>query len=117
MWGFKDTIEYFNTCFELFLESLEENNLNDLSIDRIDSSGKYEPGNIRFVSMKENLRNKDYVNDVVITNIETGEVVRFPSFFSISKEFHDKRFSSTGVWGAFRKGSLYKKVWSVTTVS
>lgn len=112
-WGFKGTVEYYNTCFNEFLIGAEMFGLKNLSIDRIDSNKKYEPCNIRFVSMKENLRNKDYVNDVIIKNIFTGEIVKFPSFFSISKEKLDTRFSTTGVWSAFKNKRMYKKYWKI----
>jgi len=34
------------------------NQINGLAIDRIDNDGNYEPGNIRFVTYSENLKNK-----------------------------------------------------------
>lgn len=114
LWNFKDTVEYYETCFGAFLVGLELSNLDSLSIDRVDSRKPYEPGNVRFVTMKENLRNKDYVNQVLATNIHTGEVVKFPSFFSISKEKLDARFTTSGVWGAFKDHRLYKQEWSIS---
>ncbi|AJF40860.1 hypothetical protein [Vibrio phage JSF12] len=113
MWNFADTVEYYNTCFNEFLLGLDKYGLDDLSIDRKDSKIPYQPGNIRFVSMKENLRNKPNVKPLKLTNKETGEVVYFPSFFSISKEKLDRRFSSTGVHGAYKRNALYKGVWQV----
>lgn len=113
LWNFKDTVEYYNTCFTEFLKGMEIYGLDNLSIDRIKGDKPYEPGNIRFVSMKDNLRNKSIVKPLKITNIETGEVVYFPSFFSISKEKLDSRFSSTGVHGAYKRNALYKKVWKI----
>lgn len=45
------------------LEKLRE--IHNLVIDRIDNSGHYEPGNIRFVTTAENIRNRGPTTDII----------------------------------------------------
>ena len=116
LWNFTDTVDFYSSCFQPFLDGASVYDPSKLTIDRIDSKKPYEKGNIRFVPMLLNLRNKDCVKKVILSNIMTGETVTFPSFFSISRDINGSRFSTSGVFGCFKKQQRYKEVWNITTV-
>lgn len=48
--------------FENFLEDMEKSYNDNLTIDRIDSNGNYEPGNCKWSTMAEQNANKRYPN-------------------------------------------------------
>ena len=72
LFGFLDFTEYYHSCFTDFIKSVDKFGISDLSIDRIDGSIGYQSGNVRFIPMSENLRNKKNVLPVKMTNVKTG---------------------------------------------
>lgn len=54
-----DYLAFRNWCIgNGYLEEIRESGRNNITIDRIDVNGKYEPSNCRFISNKENCLNK-----------------------------------------------------------
>lgn len=72
LFSFSDFTDYYHSCFSDFIQSTAKFGVNNLSIDRIDGSLGYQSGNVRFVPMAENLRNKKNVLPVKMTSIKTG---------------------------------------------
>ena len=72
LFGFSDFTEYYHSCFQGFIESVNKFGVDNLSIDRIDGALGYQPGNVRFIPMTENLRNKKNVLPVKMTSVKTG---------------------------------------------
>lgn len=64
--------------FEGFYADMGQGHWKGAEIDRIDPNGNYEPGNCRWVTTKENLRNRR--NSVTVTyrggSVEPGEPMR-----------------------------------------
>jgi hypothetical protein len=54
---FKDSREYIDEILRVY-PHLTAEELDYLQVDRIDNSGHYEPGNIRLVTLRENLLNR-----------------------------------------------------------
>ena len=50
--------ERWNASFAAFLEDLGRRPRNDFSLDRINTNGNYEPGNVRWASRLEQARNR-----------------------------------------------------------
>jgi hypothetical protein len=67
--------------------------VHGLQIDRIDNDGGYFPGNIRFVTRAENLRNKR-TNNMVTFNGETRCMADWSNLLGISESTLWRRFSS-----------------------
>jgi len=79
-----DSREHF---IRWMLEHLPHDSYREVQIDRIDNGGHYEPGNLRLVSQRENLRNKrtnhwvDYFGErVVLADLYDRIVQDFPDF-------------------------------------
>lgn len=110
---FRDFAEFALCCYPLYKEALKTHYYKELSIDRIDGSKGYEPGNIRFVTMQENLRNKPYIHPVKATNTTTGEVIDAASFRDLSI----KMTGNTNITGSLIKAckieKLYKNIWKI----
>ena len=116
-WFFNSFDEFYDNCFDDYILGVNKFGMERLSIDRIDSKQGYRIGNIRFVSMTENLRNKDYVKSVKLINEVTGEEICYPSFFSIGGSCdNDARFSTGGVHRAYKENRLYKKIWKIVCI-
>ena len=85
--GFNDYTHYSLSCFPKYKEALKIYGTDTkLSIDRIDSDKKYEPGNIRFVPMDVNLRNKKVVKEIIAYNLETKETFEGESAAILSQK-------------------------------
>lgn len=54
---FKDSREYIDELLRLY-PGLTAEDLDRLQVDRIDNNGHYEPGNIRLVTVRQNLLNR-----------------------------------------------------------
>lgn len=109
--GFKDYAHYHITCFNIYKESLLIYNYKELSIDRIDNSKGYEPNNVRFVDMKENLRNRDVVRPVIGTNIVTGEEVIGVSMPDFIHKI--QKGSVSGAFTSIKNNRIYLKEWKI----
>lgn len=110
--GFRDFSEYYLTCFDDFKQSIKTILLKDITIDRIDGSKKYEPNNVRFVSMLVNLQNKPNVIPVKMTNIVTNEVIKGASFEDLARKYKNISYASA-LHRACKNNRLYKKTWKV----
>lgn len=110
---FQDFPEFVLECYPLYKEALKTNYYKELSIDRIDGHKGYEPGNIRFITMTENLRNKPYIYPVRATNTKTGEIIEAASFRDLSI----KITGSANSTGTFIKNckinKLYRNIWKI----
>lgn len=114
---FIDFCEYFKSCYELYKDALKHHDSNELSIDRIDGTKGYEPGNIRFVTMTENLKNKYYVKPVKATNIIDGNVIVGVSFGDLADKLtkYNKNnivYPST-LHKAYTENKTYLKQWKI----
>lgn len=103
-WGFKDFPHFFDSCYESFKESLDVYGY-DISIDRINGDMKYEPGNIRFVPMVDNLKNKSIVIKTKIVDVVENKTFSFNTF----GEARDFIKGSGAMFVAMKKGILYRK--------
>lgn len=112
MCKFKDFTDFYKKEFNLFLEASKNIALNEISIDRIDSNKPYEEGNIRFVTMLDNLQNKKNVKPVKMTNIKTGEIIIGKSFGDLARNYKNVSYSPT-LHKAFKKKRLYKNEWKI----
>ena len=108
---------FYDNCFDDYIIGVNKFGMERLSIDRIDSKQGYKIGNVRFISMTENLRNKEYVKPIKLINKLTGEEIYYPSFFSIGSSCdNDTRFSCGGVHKAYINNRLYKKIWKIVCI-
>ena len=101
---------FFIETYDLFKESFLQNP-NDISIDRIDGSKGYEPGNIRFCTMRENLQNKPTTIKCKMVDTYTNEEYYFNSIGEIKRWFKSQ---SGGIHAAYKKGRLYRKRYLIT---
>lgn len=109
---FNDFAHFHVTCWDLFLDSLKKYPSEPLSIDRINGQLGYQPNNVRFVPMKENLQNKPNVKPVKMTNIKTNQVIEGKSFGDLAVKFKDISYVSV-LHRACKAKRLYKKIWKV----
>ena len=96
----KDFKTFFDDCIRLGWDE-------HLTIDRIDNDGNYEPGNIRFVSIQENLKNRPAVipPGKAVVNLDTGEVFR-----SIRLAARTYKVSKKAITSAIERGGRCKTV-------
>ena len=113
-WGFVDYPHYYLACWEEYKVALSIYGDASLSIDRIDGTKGYEEGNIRFVPMEVNLRNKDNVVPVRLENIATGEVFIEPSLGMASVRLFGDTTHATAIYRAIKRDGLYLKTWKVS---
>ena len=76
---FIDFVDFFNSCYEDFKKSYIRYG-KSLSIDRIDGDLGYEKGNVRFVPISINLKNKSIVIPVELIDTYTGLRLTFNTF-------------------------------------
>ncbi len=82
--------EWLNS-FDAFAQWSVENGFSDnLQIDRIDNNGNYEPSNCRWVTLKENCRNRSTnvmipYNNGYVTLVEYAEILGIPYKTAYSK--------------------------------
>lgn len=112
LFKFEDFCDFYLSCFEEYKKGLNNNYYKDLSIDRIDGSKGYEKGNIRFVTMTENLQNKPYVKPVKMTNVNTGEIIEAISIGELARKYGDIKFASA-LHRSLINNRLYKKEWKI----
>lgn len=72
-WGFEDFEDFMFSEFNKFIDASIKYGVDNLSIDRINGNFGYIKGNIRFIPMDLNLKNKDTIKPVKVLNINTGE--------------------------------------------
>jgi hypothetical protein len=77
--AFKSFVDFYNCCYDDFKKSYLKYG-NNLSIDRIDSAKGYENGNVRFVPMEINLKNKPNVVPVIVIDTLTNEHSLYDTF-------------------------------------
>ena len=100
---FKNFVDFFNHCYEDFKKAYLKYG-NTLSIDRINGDLGYEPGNVRFVPMVENLRNKKIVIPTKVIDVETGKEFHFVSLCDAKKYFN----GSGAFYQAYIKHRIYR---------
>ena len=115
LFGFSDFTEYYHTCFLDFMESAAKFGVDNLSIDRIDGSLGYQPGNVRFVPMSENLRNKKNVRPVRMTNVKTGQEITAASFGELARKYKDISYAAS-LHRSCKAQRLYKNEWRITYI-
>lgn len=113
-WGFVDYPHYYLTCWEAYKLAIETYGSSQLSIDRIDGARGYEEGNIRFVPMEVNLRNKDNVIPVRLENVITGEVFVEPSLGMASTRLFGDTTHASAILRAIKRENIYLKTWKVS---
>ncbi len=85
-WGFNKSKDFYLAALEPFLEGCKKYGVGCLSIDRIHNDKGYEEGNIRFVDMNANLRNRECVREVhVYTEKDITYVGTYPTVQMASK--------------------------------
>ena len=90
---FDDFPDFYHGCFDAYLEGLSKWDYKELTIDRINGTKGYEKGNIRFVDMTTNLRNKPYVKPVKMTNLFTKEVITANSIGELAVKFGNIKYA------------------------
>ena len=108
---FDDFSDFFDSCYDDFKKAILLYGKN-ISIDRIDGSKGYEKGNIRFVPMSLNLKNKDLVIKTKITDTKTGKSLSFDSFGEARNYLHE----SGAMFVALKKNRLYRKRYKVEEI-
>lgn len=87
--------------FDLFLNWAKNNGYKlGLTIDRINVNGNYEPGNCRFISIKEQANNKT-TNRIINCNGITKTLAEWAEFFKVDSHF---------IRNKVKKGLTFEKV-------
>ena len=71
-WWFDDSFDFADHELKPFVEAVEKYGVENVSIDRIDAAAGYRPGNIRWVPIADNLRNRRCVKPIVCRSIKTS---------------------------------------------
>lgn len=108
---FKDYTEYARNCFESYKKSYSIYGENNLSIDRINNSKGYEVGNIRFVPMSVNAKNKDNIYPVIAFNILDKTIIESDSLTQLANEYFEGK--STSLYQSVQENRLYKNTWKI----
>lgn len=104
---FKDYVDYFKCCYEEYKKDLNKyGNDVKLTIDRIDGNKGYEKGNVRFVPLLINNRNKDTIIPVIAVNIQTLEVIKAESVNDLSEKYFEGNKASA-ITNAIRQNRFY----------
>ena len=109
---FKDFTSFYYDCYDNFKEAIQTHDIHDLSIDRINTTKGYEQGNIRFVTMLENLRNKVCIQKVRMININTNEIIIGESVKNLCENYGNIN-SASSIKKALIHNKLYKKEWKI----
>lgn len=109
--GFKDYTHYHIACYDIYKNALRQYPYEKLSIDRIDNSKGYEPNNIRFVDIIENLKNREETRPILGVNIITGEKVIGEGMPDFIKKIG--KGSVSGAFTAIDKKRVYLKEWDL----
>ena len=113
-WNFTDYVDYYHSCWEEYKKSTKLYPNQKLSIDRIDGKKGYEKGNVRFIPLEENLRNKVYVKSVRLENIITGEIIIEPSLGKASVRLFGDTKHATAIMKAIKRNGIYLNTWKIT---
>lgn len=87
-WGAKGITmceEWRNNFMSFYNWSMENGYKDDLTIDRIDNGGNYEPSNCRWVTIAENNRNKPYIK-LISYNGKTQTIGQWTKELGLGKE-------------------------------
>lgn len=110
---FNDFVEYFKSCYEEYKYALSKYGTDSkLSIDRIDGKKGYEDGNVRFVPMIINLKNKNVVIPVICVNIHTLEVVKADSVHELCTKYFDENKNSA-ISESIKQNRIYNNTWKI----
>lgn len=113
-WGFIDYTDYYYSCWEEYKKAIQLYPNSKLSIDRIDGTKGYEDGNVRFIPMEDNLRNKPNVRPIKARNIVTGEEFVEPSLGMVSVRLFGDTSHATSIRRALKRNGLPHKTWEFT---
>lgn len=105
---FNTFVDFYTSCYDIFKIAYLKNP-NETTIDRIDGDKGYEHGNIRFVSMSENLKNKRICIVTKITNVETMNTKIFRTFGEARKYLN----GSGAMFKAMKDGRLYRGIYKI----
>ena len=86
----------------------------NLSIDRIDGEKGYEKGNVRFIPLEENLRNKACVKTVRLENVITGEIIIEPSLGRASVRLFGDTKHASAISRTIKRNGVYLNTWKIT---
>ena len=89
-WKFSGSFDFVKSELFPFVEACEKYGVETVTIDRIDGARGYEPGNIRWVTMEQNLKNKPIIRPVRCENLRTGEVTFWENALVCAKAMHIK---------------------------
>lgn len=112
--GIKICSEWTTNFVNFYKWAIDNGYQEDLSIDRIDVNGDYEPDNCRWVTMKEQANNKRNTIKITILN-ETKTAYEFEKQYGIKawllidryeKGYRDDKLIYKGNLGHFRKTNL-----------
>lgn len=107
---------------KLFIKYCIENGFSsELSIDRIDNNGNYEPGNIRFVDAF--IQNNNTRSNILIKDGENILTIsRFCAKYDLNSKIVYQRLETiynkdtNKLYEAFLKGDLYKRFYKVSAI-
>lgn len=110
---FVDYVDYFKCCYDNFKYAINKYGIDSkLSIDRIDGNKGYEKGNVRFVPILINLKNKDIVIPVIGVNINTLEVIQADSVNELCTIYFDENKVSA-IAKSIKENRFYNNVWKI----
>lgn len=108
---FEDFSDFFDNCYGDFKNALDLYNTR-LSIDRIDGNKGYEPGNVRFVPMSVNLKNKSNIKPIKIIDTINNEEYGFKTFWE-ARTFLN---GSGAMFNAYKNGTLYRNQYYIESI-